>query len=296
MITIFTTAKPFTGKARISQYNALKSWKALHSDIEVILFGSGEGYEEAAGKLGLVLMSDVDTSEKGTPLVNSMFALAQKRGKYDIQAYVNCDIILMKDFIKAAKRIKMKRFMMVGQRWDLNLDREIDFEDEDWERTLKEKVGQDGSLMAPSGIDYFLFRRGIWGGIPNMVVGRAGYDNYLIYYCRANGIPVVDATEMVTAVHQNHDYSHLKQGKQEAWSGVEALKNIELAGGYDHIFTIEDADWCLTSGSLVRNYCRGDRLRSLEVRLLLLGSTWVKPLLFLVGLVRYASKKRNVIF
>src|SRR5882762_1059941 len=52
MITIFTTAKPFTGHSGVIQRNALKSWKELHADAEVILFGDEEGAAEAAREAG----------------------------------------------------------------------------------------------------------------------------------------------------------------------------------------------------------------------------------------------------
>jgi hypothetical protein len=39
MLTLFTTAKPFEGHSGVIQRNALKSWKLLHPDIEIILFG-----------------------------------------------------------------------------------------------------------------------------------------------------------------------------------------------------------------------------------------------------------------
>jgi hypothetical protein len=43
MLTLFTTAKPFEGHSGVIQRNALKSWKRLHPDVEVILFGDDAG-------------------------------------------------------------------------------------------------------------------------------------------------------------------------------------------------------------------------------------------------------------
>ncbi|MBI5492387.1 MAG: hypothetical protein HY893_05595 [Deltaproteobacteria bacterium] len=268
MITIFTTAKPFKGKARISQLNALRSWKALDPEIEVMLFGRGEGYDEASRELKLLHIPDVEVSARGTPLVSSMFAIAGARGKYELQAYINCDIILTEDFLLAARRIDLKRFMMIGQRWDMDVDEEMDFKTGLWQKKLKDKMRPE-SLHPPTGCDYFLFRRGTWKDLPPLIVGRASYDNWLIYYCRSNGISVIDASDVVTAIHQNHDYSHLKKGKEEAWSGSEARNNFSLTGGYDTIFTIIDADMRITEKGLVKNYCRGDLYRFFEVKMIL---------------------------
>jgi len=44
MLTLFTTAKTFEGHSGVIQHNPLKSWKLLHPDIEIILFGDDAGY------------------------------------------------------------------------------------------------------------------------------------------------------------------------------------------------------------------------------------------------------------
>ena len=71
MITIFTTAKPFTGHSGVIQRNALKSWKELHADAEVILFGDEEGAAEAARDAGARYVAGVEraglTAEAGLP-------------------------------------------------------------------------------------------------------------------------------------------------------------------------------------------------------------------------------------
>jgi len=52
----------------------------------------------------------------------------------------------------------------------------------------------------------------------------------MIYRARSLGIPVVDATQSVDAVHQNHDYSHVPLRSGQRWSGPEAKANAALAG------------------------------------------------------------------
>jgi hypothetical protein len=49
MLTIFSTAKPFRGHFGLIERNALKSWRLLDSDAEMILFGE----EEGAAEIGL---------------------------------------------------------------------------------------------------------------------------------------------------------------------------------------------------------------------------------------------------
>ena len=60
----------------------------------------------------------------------------------------------------------------------------------------------------------------------------------MLYRARSLSVPLIDATPVVMAVHQNHDYSHHPQGKEGLWNGDEQLANAKLAGGADaHIFT-----------------------------------------------------------
>jgi hypothetical protein len=65
MLTFFTTAKPFVGHSGIIQRNALRSWKLLDPDVEVILFGDEEGAAEVSGELGLRHETKVERDERG---------------------------------------------------------------------------------------------------------------------------------------------------------------------------------------------------------------------------------------
>jgi len=66
------------------------------------------------------------------------------------------------------------------------------------------------------GLDYFIFPCGLFRDIPPFAVGRPAWDNWLVYKARSLGLPVIDATKMVTAIHQNHAYSHHPMGKEGA--------------------------------------------------------------------------------
>lgn len=265
MITFFTTAKPFEGANKTRQINAIRSWQAVHPDVEVLLFGRGAGYAETVAQLGLVQVDAVATNEFGIPRIDSMFALAAQRGRHAFQAYINCDIVLLPDYLQAVRQIPFGRFLMVAQRYDVNVDDPIDFSRSDWATGIRAKALGEGQKLSPCGIDVFLEKGRIWRDLPPMVVGRGMYDNWLIYYCRSHGIPVVDGTDVVTLVHQNHDYRHIVGGKGAVEVGSEANRNLQLGGGYRHLFTIQDADWRLTANGLYRNWYRGDSRRCGEV-------------------------------
>jgi len=254
VITLFTIPKAFDGPFARIQRNALGSWRALSSTAEIIVLGGEVGSAEAARTVGAHHLPSVEVTSSGTPRVDAVFTAAEQTAANDLLAYINADILLLPDFLSAVATVaqRLPQFLMIGQRWDLDFEGEIDFAVPGWADALRRDVRTRGTLHAQSGIDYFVFRRGLWRDIPPFAVGRTMWDNWLIYSARARRVPVVDATAAVTAVHQNHDYSHAAGGWHGVWKGPEAELNMALAGGLDHYFTIADASHCLRAGRLTR--------------------------------------------
>ena len=115
------------------------------------------------------------------------------------------------------------------------------------------------------GSDYFLFPRDCYRQIPDLAIGRAGWDNWFIFKSRFEGWPVIDATRDVIIVHQNHDYRHLPGG-QPHYRLPETKQNVERGGGEHTIFTIADAQFDLVDGKLDRKPFSIRRfLRELEI-------------------------------
>jgi hypothetical protein len=251
-LTIFCIPKPFEGHNRVIQLNAINSWMRLKPRCEIILFGNDKGTAEVAAALGLEHVPDVERNEYGAPLVSSMFTLAQKIAHHDTLCYVNADIILLRNFLPALHWIRKTRFLIAGQRWDLDVNDLISFERPDWETHLRDRLKTDGKLHPRSGIDYFVFPRGLYQDIPPLAIGRGLWDNWLLYRVRKMGTPLIDASEVITAVHQNHDYSHHPGGAEGVWRGPEMKRNIELAGGIHHAFSLDYATHRLTARGLQR--------------------------------------------
>jgi hypothetical protein len=257
VLTLFSIPKPFRGHIAVIQRNAIRSWTLLRPACEVILFGDDEGVAAAAADLGVRHFPTVARNEYGTPLVSDVFARAQRHAGRDRLCYINADIIVMNDLLRAVSRVRMQRSLILGQRWDLDVTALWKFEDPAWETKLREDVSRHGSLHPYTGVDYFIFPRGLWGEIPAFAVGRVVYDNWLIWRARSLGVPVVDVTRAVTCVHQNHDRTYASLGaaspdaRDDYQTGVEARSNLELAGGWRHVFTLRNATWMLTRRWLV---------------------------------------------
>ncbi len=109
MLTLFSTAKPFTGHSEIIQRNALQSWKRLHPSVEVILFGDEEGAAAVCAEMGLRHEPHVERHESGMKYVDYLFSRAQQIARHDYLCYSNCDMVLLDDFLKAFEKARAWR-------------------------------------------------------------------------------------------------------------------------------------------------------------------------------------------
>ncbi len=265
MLTIFTTPKPFRGHIGVIQRNAIRSWTLLHPDIEIILFGDEEGTGEVCAKHSLCYEPYVERrTPTSPPYLNYLFTRAQKLARHDALCYVNCDIVLMSDFRKAVERVSRgrKRFLMAGQRWKIDVTEPLDFDRPGWQEELRHAVRERGAQSSVGEIDYFVFSKGLFREIPPLVIGRACWDQWLMWKARREGACIIDSTSAVLAVHQNHDYSLHPDGMEGVFGGEEAKRNLELAGGGRHRRMLVDSTHRLTSeGSLRRTPMRGQIYR-----------------------------------
>ena len=248
MLTFFTTAKPFRGHSGVIQRNALESWKRFDPDVEIILFGDDEGAREICAELGLRHEPHVERHESGMKYLNYMFARAQEIARHNYLCYSNCDIVFGKDFRQAFGKAAdwQKRFLLIGRRWDTDITEPIDFQNPNWAKDLQERALTTGSHQTPVFVDFFAFTKGMYPDVPPLVVGRSYWDHWLVWKALSQDIPVIDASDFVVAVHQNHDYGYHPQGKQGTNVDPLAMQNWQLSGGGEHLRSIPDATYQLS--------------------------------------------------
>ena len=284
MITILSSPKPFRGNDKINQYNAISSWKKINN-AEIILYGDEEGIDEAGDELHVKIFKDVKKSSYGIPLFNSIILHADKTGRYDIQMYINCDIILNDTIFLALNSISFNRFLLIGERMDLSEGYGIDTFHSDYRQEILKLIYDNRiSFHGPHGIDYFIFRKGIWDSLPDIIVGRGGYDSALIAHCLRNKIPIIDGTGTIIALHQYHNYNHVKGDFKTVFYGEDAIINNKAQGGKYAGNWISDSDYYIDNNKLIRWKCRGEKLRSLE--LFLRHNLNFKTGAFLVRIIR----------
>lgn len=250
-LTVFTAPKPFTNPhISMIQRNAIQSWIHLGPRVEVFLMGNEEGMADVARDLEVRHFPDVECSELGTPYISSMIELARQSSEAPYLAILNADILLLQDFVEAAKNVEAQaqEFLLLGRRWDLDVEEELDF-NPGWEMHLQEDVERRGVLHGPVGSDYFLFPRDLFKDMPDFTIGRSGWDNWTIYHAVHSGLRVVDITRSAMIIHQNHDYSHLPGGNPP-YDLPETKNNIKIAGGMRSMYTVLEANTILVDGKL----------------------------------------------
>jgi hypothetical protein len=253
MLTIFTIPKAFHGHIGIIQRNAIESWTKLGPPPEIILLGKDEGTSELARELGLRQVAGIATSDRGTPLLNDMFEKAARAASGTRMCYVNADIILTQDFLRAVAMVEraMPRSLMVSKRINMDVRERIAFEP-GWEKEITRRGELTGAEEHYSGIDVFVFEKGMYTQIPPFAIGRLWFDHWLIKAVREQNLPVVDASLVAPLLHQNHDYNHVAGGTAEVWKGEEMRRNFELYGGVEHAYTLLDVTHELTPDGNIR--------------------------------------------
>ena len=264
-LTFFTAPKPFTNPhINIIQRNALAAWTRL-ADVDVILIGDEPGIPEAAREFGVNNVPLVKRDEKGIPLVNSVMEIGHAHSDSPLLCFANTDMILMSDLVRAARQVneQAQDFLVVGQRWDLDLTAPFDFSG-DWEERLRGQVAKGGVYHSPWGIDFLIFPRHLYTNVLDFTIGRPAWDNWMVYHARSTWGLAIDITRDVIVIHQNHDYSHLPGNKPPYGSDV-AKSNLAKAGGRKHTYNILDTNRELFRGRIVRPEVRLVRiLRRLE--------------------------------
>jgi len=95
---------------------------------------------------------------------------------------------------------ELGKALVIGRRTNVEYNNERLYHPSD----VTEIAKQNGTLHVIKGIDYFFIAKNAfpWHRIPDFVIARNGYDNFLVATAIKNNISVIDATKTLLAVHQ----------------------------------------------------------------------------------------------
>lgn len=257
-ITLFTVPKPFGNDPHtdLIQRNAIRSWLQLAPAIEVVLLGDEEGIADVAAELGAVHLPGLQYNDRGTPIVSSAFKLVRESSTRPLLAYCNSDVILLNDFVQGIELVlrtgEFENFLAFGRRTDLKIDREIDFSSLLETKQLVADSLNSGVISSQVCKEYFVFSPSMFEDMPPFAIGRGNWDNWIIHHAKLTKTPVVNVSDLVTVIHQNHDYQHTGQGRMKCYVSGEEAKINESLGGGRHLVSGSVGTWRLTPGGLTR--------------------------------------------
>jgi len=192
--------------------NALRSFLALRGVSEVFVVVDHE--EEcstlssvtSAGQLScFTIPHECVHSTVHKPTMGCIFRQIRSLVHADVFVFVNGDIILFDSLISAIHTIDrdLSEYVMVGRRWDVTYAVSKLIENKSNRAALELRTRATGKLHGDYGLDYFVMKREhIPVDLPEFVSGAWKWDNTLLSIFMIRGIPVVDGTAVVTALHQ----------------------------------------------------------------------------------------------
>ena len=152
----------------------------------------------------LFLFILTSSNEFGTPFFTSLLSSLESITKSVFIGYMNCDLLFHSSLVDSLNNIISLQhsgqfnssIMLMGRRYNkiTTLHHNYtDFSSSQFDQLIMNEVfhsdqfitvAQDYFIMPPATLDY--------SDIPDLVIGRNGYDNFLVNYCMTHSITLID--------------------------------------------------------------------------------------------------------
>ncbi len=254
MISIFSCPKPFEGNIDVLQRNAIRSWKEECPSGEVLLAADEEGIAKVADECNVRHFHSIAKNKFGSYYLDDLFRKAKAAARFDKLIFLNTDCILVGNLEAMVKTVSQKfdKFLIIGARYDSNISKPLP--ETDWRQFVLDNRG----LLHPTarrrkipgssigGLDFFCFTKKTFGHIPPFIVGVALWDGWLPFDVKNRNIPMIDVSEYISVVHQEHIERTNKPNYKE-----ELKFNRTLSSGQR---SSRDADFIINKeGQIVRD-------------------------------------------
>jgi hypothetical protein len=205
------------------QLNTLKAMAFLPGTQVVVFTDDDEMVEQVAElRLSNVHTSrDFKSNQYGTPILSSMYITVERDYPATFVGYTNADIMFHPDLITSLKEVYrqwehgnlLDRILVVGHRFNVDMDKTMHDEhrhvirDPVTARNVHKDLASRAKKFQGDAQDFFIITPGSfdWESIPDFVIGRPAYDNWLVDYATHQGMSTVDVTKTVKAVHQTDE-------------------------------------------------------------------------------------------
>ena len=239
LITLFTTFQYY--KDKIAYYrNTIRIWGQLAPFVRPVLYYvHGEDLPRRVRPQARLVRVQMSEGEQGTdmPVLRSMFLHAQTINETTpFYGYANGDILFDRDLVTTLEAVnrarnRFKQIFVIGQRIDYNFKRNQELRN----LSTVSRLASAGKLHPSNAQDYFITTHSgfPWESIPDFVVGRVGYDNWLVATAINRNFSVIDVTATVTALHQTGRDGNAA-GRNIKRDIDDKYINYHLAGKFDY--------------------------------------------------------------
>ena len=230
LLVLATTITDSVEKRHINQ-NTLTLWPLLGPEIKPVLYVDVND-RCCANLPNEWTMQDIpETGGAGLPVLKSMMAQSMQLFDADFYGFANGDILFGNNLLNTLHSIKerlpeLHKPLLVGRRTNVRITQMDELTSLDHVFNLAQ---ENGVLFHSGAEDYFITTNGgfDWREIPEFVIGRRGFDNWIVAYAISRNFTVIDVTNTVTAVHQT--------GSDGNWAGhrhTDPNINMRLSGPF----------------------------------------------------------------
>jgi hypothetical protein len=162
---------------------------------------------------------NVTKKNKGIPILKYMYTQIVSEYKTPFYGYANADILFDQSLVDDMKlHLNYLRaydnhggLLLIGKRTEIQLEKFDNFDPVDLEAVAR--VGQHNGTLSKSYLeDYLITTRTAlpWEHTPDLVIGQAGYGNWLVVKAQICNVTVIDGSYTLLALHQTlkHERSH----------------------------------------------------------------------------------------
>ena len=275
LVTMFTTLKDVGVRTELHK-RTLSNWAALSPGIQPVLFVPQPDVQtsrwvDLAGESGWDVRATSDLN-KGIPILTAMFKQILNESITPFVGFANGDILFDHSIIEtlqelsAIKDVEQESIMIVGKRQNVNITQYDLGSGENMTKLhqadlrAKEYVGYAQ--------DYFIIsRKGLpWEKIPDFVIGRNGYDNWLVIEAQVWNTTLIDATQTIMALHQvgadGYKSGSTTNGKDTVNTNIDMVKGYKFTRGRIELAPYYTKHVCHEAEGNV--LCAGSRIKVLK--------------------------------
>ncbi|KAH3774837.1 hypothetical protein DPMN_176230 [Dreissena polymorpha] len=220
LLTLFTSWNTNPEKNLVHKLTLL-NWLSLHPYVIPVVFTNQSSIINECNQVGVTVLPLSGVAADGIPVLKYMYRDVINLFNTSFYAFSNSDILFTQLLVHTLAQIINsitedinKPVLIVGRRTNVN---NVALEEGLYWENITRISKSRGQLFTGWAEDYFITTPSYpWNEVPEVVIGRRAYDNWLVYNARKMKYNVIDATNTILAVHQTtqagnfegHGHSH----------------------------------------------------------------------------------------